>query len=168
VRTALFLVLVILIVLMSGCPKPAPKEEPTAVSSPGAQTEQAPGTGTDGGKEIVWLTDLDQAVAEAKKQNKPVIVDFWATWCGPCKMMEESTWPDPKVIAASAGYIMVKQDVDKNQATADKYKVEGVPTLIFLSPDGKETHRQVGAVSAAELVQMMKTQGTAEAEKPAA
>lgn len=137
------------------------------VTTPTAQVEEAPATGTEAAKPIAWLASLEEGMAQANKQNKPVIVDFWATWCGPCKMMEESTWPDPKVIAASANYIMVKQDVDKNQAAAGKYKVEGVPTLLFLSPEGKETHRQVGAISAAELVKLMTAPGTAEAEKPA-
>jgi thiol:disulfide interchange protein len=152
----LMLVLAILVLTMSGCPKPAPKSEPPTVTTiPTGQTQEGPAAGTEAGKPISWLTSLDEAMAAAKQQNKPLIVDFWATWCGPCKTMEEATWPDPKVIAASANYIMVKQDVDKNQKTANRYKVEGVPTLLFLSPEGKETHRQVGAISAAELTKLM-------------
>jgi thioredoxin len=151
VRVIVTFVLAILIVAISGCPKPGPKAE-----TPTAQTETAPQAPTETGQAITWLTDLDKAMAEAKQQNKPMIVDFWATWCGPCKMMEETTWPDPKVAAAAKNFIMVKQDVDKNPGPAGKYEVEGVPTLVFFSPDGKETHRQVGAVSAAELTELMK------------
>ncbi|MHB8996088.1 MAG: thioredoxin family protein [Armatimonadota bacterium] len=160
----LMLVLAMVTVAMSGCPKPAPQAEPPTVTTPTAQTEDGAQTateaGTEAGKSITWMTSLDEAMAAAKQENKPVIVDFWATWCGPCVTMEEATWPDPKVVAASANYIMVKQDVDKNQQTAGKYKVEGVPTLLFLSPEGKETHRQVGAISAAELTELMSTQQT--------
>lgn len=153
-------VLAMVTVAMSGCPKPAPEAEPPTVTTPIAQAEGGAQTTTEAGKSITWLTSLDEAMAAAKQQNKPVIVDFWATWCGPCVTMEETTWPDPKVVAASANYIMVKQDVDKNQQTAGEYKVEGVPTLLFLSPEGKETHRRVGAISAAELTELMSAQQT--------
>ena len=117
------------------------------------QTKQAQADG-----QIQWQTDLTAAMAQAKAAGKTVIVDFWATWCGPCKMMEEQTWPNADVVAAAANFITVKQDVDKFRAVAQKYNISGVPTVLFLSPDGTIKHRQVGFMPPAEMTKLMKSQ----------
>lgn len=73
----------------------------------------------------------------------PVIVDFWAPWCGPCKMIAPTL---EKIAKENAGKVLVaKVNTDENPEWAMKYGVQGIPTMLFIS-GGKIVHRQVGAL----------------------
>lgn len=80
------------------------------------------------------------------------VLDFWATWCGPCKLMA----PVIKEIEAEMGdkVEVVEIDVDKDQATAAKYGVMGIPTYV-IEKDGKEVGRKVGVTAKAELLKLI-------------
>jgi thioredoxin 1 len=90
--------------------------------------------------------------SEVINQDKPVLVDFFAEWCGPCKMMS----PILKEVkdALKENVAIIKIDVDKNQAIAAKYQVRGVPTLI-LYKQGKQLWRQSGVVQKRDLVSII-------------
>jgi thioredoxin 1 len=87
---------------------------------------------------------------EVLKANEPVVVDFWAEWCGPCRMIA----PALEEIAGSLGdkVKIVKLNVDENPATAAKYGIMSIPTLMLFK-NGELASRQVGAAPKQKLEQ---------------
>jgi thioredoxin 1 len=96
----------------------------------------------------VEITD-DNFETEVIKSDKPVLIDFWAVWCGPCKMIA----PIVEELASEYdGRVKIgKLDVDSNQQTAIKFGVRGIPTLLLFK-DGKLKDTIIGAVPKKHLV----------------
>lgn len=86
------------------------------------------------------------------QSDQPVLVDFFATWCGPCQMLA----PILKEVKANLGerISIIKIDVDKNQAVAAQYQVRGVPTMILFQ-NGKPLWRQSGVMSKEEIIKII-------------
>ena len=84
--------------------------------------------------------------------EKPVLIDFFATWCGPCKMLGSIL----KEVKDNLGdrISIIKIDVDKNQQIASKYQVRGVPTMI-LYQQGKQLWRQSGVLTKDEIIKVI-------------
>ncbi len=96
------------------------------------------------------IEEIDKSNFENKvlKSNKPIIVDFWAEWCGPCKTL--STVLDEIADEVSDAAQIMKVNVDKNQDLAKQYGIRGIPTLIFFK-DGQATKTLVGNQTKEEI-----------------
>ncbi|HVS76924.1 MAG TPA: thioredoxin family protein, partial [Steroidobacteraceae bacterium] len=103
------------------------------------------------------VAQLDQAVGQASREGRPVMVDFYADWCTSCKEMEATTFLDPAVRQALSGTILLRADVTANDADArallKRFGIYGPPTIAFYSRDGRERshHRVVGYMSGTEF-----------------
>lgn len=88
---------------------------------------------------------FDDACAQAKKDGKIVLIDFYTTWCGPCKMLDKNTWTDTNVIKLlTEKTVPLKLDAEKETNLAKLYKIEAYPTILLLKPEGSEIDRIVG------------------------
>jgi len=103
--------------------------------------------------------------ADVLKSEVPVLVDFWAMWCGPCRMMSATI---DQVATEYSGKVKVgKLDVDTNQATAMRYGIRGIPTLLLFK-GGKVVDQKVGAIGKPEFMKMLDAQISAVNPQPPA
>ena len=101
--------------------------------------------------------NLQDALKKAKSENKLVFVDFMATWCGPCKTLATKVFPDKEIgDYFNARFVCVQIDVDKEKDLARKYRIQAMPTLVFMDNNGKAVTRVTGAASKTRLLQKAK------------
>ncbi|MBE0361947.1 thioredoxin 1 [Pseudoalteromonas ulvae UL12] len=100
---------------------------------------------------IIQLTD-DSFEADVLKSEKPVLVDFWAEWCGPCKMIAPIL---DDVAGEFADRVVIgKLNIDQNSGTPPKFGIRGIPTLLLFK-DGQVAATKVGALSKTQLVEFL-------------
>ena len=99
---------------------------------------------------VTWLTDLDAAKAQGVKENKPVLVDFWAEWCQPCRMLGPTI---DQLAEETKGKLKVgKVDIDHHRNIAMQYGIQSIPT-VFLFKQGQIVKKWNGLVSKAALTE---------------
>jgi thioredoxin:protein disulfide reductase len=113
-----------------------PKEAPVAILDPSVTTD----------KLLAWEHREEDALAKAKAEKRPMIVDFTADWCGACKQLTRETFEHPRVMKEASNFVAVKIDAtdDENEqinAVKGKYKVVGLPTVVVLDSNGIERKR---------------------------
>ena len=109
---------------------------------------------------IEWEPYTDEKYAEAIDNNQPIMMDFYADWCIPCLELERSTFVDENVIAATENFRRFKVDMtnyesETSQQLRETFEVAGVPTIVFIGPDGEEIEnaRVVGFLNASNFME---------------
>jgi len=118
------------------------------------------GSGGEGG--IVWEPFSRERLREALAAGRPVVIDFSAEWCGPCRKMERTTFRDGRVVEKARGFVMLKADLTRpdspaSEAVRKEFGVLGVPTVVFLGSNGVEHRalRQTEYVSADQFLSLL-------------
>jgi thiol-disulfide isomerase/thioredoxin len=96
---------------------------------------------------IRWERNFDEALKKAKASRKPILVDFWASWCGWCHRLDKTTYVDAVVARKAEDFVAVKINTEGSKREAEvamRYDVQSLPTIVFLSPEGRQMHRLNG------------------------
>jgi thiol:disulfide interchange protein len=101
----------------------------------------------------VHVPILDQALAQGRRDNKLILIDFSAPWCVPCVRLEKETFADAKVAGLLGRFLVVKIDPDDEPELARRYAVAGLPDVRVLGPDGTEKRKLRTSGTAAEIAE---------------
>ena len=105
----------------------------------------AAGIAEDNG--IPWITSYEDALVQLKVHKKPLFIEFYADWCGPCKHMDAEVYSQPEVVEALKHYAAVKIDVDAAMNVAAAYQINSIPRFIVVSVDEEIVGDQTGFVA---------------------
>jgi thiol-disulfide isomerase/thioredoxin/Flp pilus assembly protein TadD len=134
-------------------PAPANAGAPGALSSPSSEAKKS---STPAGPHVPFIEGkpFAEVLRRAKAENKPVMLDVVAAWCGPCKIMDRTTFSDPGVVDwAKKNVISARVDAEKGEGRriSARYQAFSFPTVVFLGGDGNEIDRLVGGYGAVDF-----------------
>ncbi len=107
-------------------------------------------------KSINWAANFEEVSQIAKSENKNMILDFYTDWCKWCRKLADSTFTDTSLIRFSVDFVFFKTNAEKDTALAEKYKINGYPSVILTNPSGEEIDRVVGYANAPDFMQKIK------------
>lgn len=125
--------------------QPAVPERPRIVEWPLPGAQARPGTAA------VPPGDLQAALAQARKLGRPLLLEFGAAWCGPCRLLAEEM-KGPELGRALQGFVVLAVDVDAQPDLADRFKVDMIPHLEVLAPGGRSVGKILGRIPVPELL----------------
>jgi thiol:disulfide interchange protein DsbD len=121
-----------------------------------------PGRSTTGpAQSIQWVASEKEALAAGRTEGKPVLLDFWADWCAPCRLMAGTTFVDERVVEESRRFVCAQVDVTDPSAPAvaavlDQYGVRGVPTVVTISSAG-ELRMHTGYIGPDDMLRLLQS-----------
>lgn len=119
-------------------------------------------------KVVTTSSELEQALTQAQQENKPVLLDYYASWCTACKEMDLRTFSDPTVSKLMDKYALIRVDVSKNtadiQSLQQRYKVLAPPSIVFLDNKGTQlnSYNVTGFISSNQLISNLNATSNAE------
>lgn len=105
---------------------------------------------------VTWETSYDNALKIARATNKPIIIDFWASWCGPCKKMDSDVWNDEGIQIELQNFVSLKLDIDYENKIASKYNVRGIPNIVIIDGWGNILYHSVGYKDKSKTSKLLK------------
>ena len=148
-------------------PTPVEKPTPSVGTTTGTVTPETPTSDEKIGeidtKTLVSFIKTDQLnaiMAKAKKEKKVVFIDFFTTWCAPCRLMDQSTFMDEDIATyMNDNCVSMKLDAEKGEGVALKiqYGIEAYPSYVFIDAEGNEVSKKTGSMGIEEFKKFMKT-----------
>lgn len=103
-----------------------------------------------------WMTSFDDAKKLSIATNKLIIIDFWATWCMPCKKMESDTWNQPEVQELLNGFVPLKIDIDVFRRLSNKYSANRIPYVLIVDANGEVVYNETGYQDKNQMIKVLK------------
>jgi len=116
------------------------------------------GGGGHAGPGIKWERRFDDALRKARTAHKPIMIDFWAQWCGWCHRLDKTTYVDPAVVRLADAFVAVKVNTEgdpRDTAVAIRYDVSSLPTIMVVSPEGRPIARVNGFVGPGQFPRVL-------------
>ncbi len=104
---------------------------------------------------INWLNSLEKGKKVSLALDKLIIVDFWATWCGPCKMMDRDSWSKESIVDITKNFVPVKLDLEKNSRLAIKYNIRSIPNILIMNANGDVIYQSTGYLNEEDLKKLL-------------
>ena len=104
-----------------------------------------------------WLTSFEDAKKMSQALNKPILVDFWAFWCGPCKKMDQDVWSKEEIKTLMDNFVPVKIDIDANVGLARTYNIQAIPNILILDGWGNILYTSVGYKDKKEITTLLES-----------
>lgn len=107
--------------------------------------------------QVYWFNDQEAARSKAKQLDKLILIDFWATWCGPCNKMDRELWNHPEIPKVSKNFVGLKIDVDYNKSTAMYYNAQSIPKVVLTTFTGEPIWQTVGYSNAESYLSIIRS-----------
>ncbi len=103
-----------------------------------------------------WIYSFDDAQRLALSTNKPIVIDFWASWCGPCIKMDEEVWKNPELESLLDQFVLLRIDFDSNKLLVTKFGVNAIPTIFISDGNGTVYFSKRGYLNSQGTINLLK------------